>query len=233
MQLRIYRALNFIALLVMLLTITAVVVIVVNQAAFAGNTFWVVVIFVAVSVILFFLYKMLENNWDKVLLQKKAFKGQIVLANIKKATYVTAIRDTSFKTYVLWAIDVTYYDHQLQPHDTTIIEKLNPACKTIPCGSVYMTYDEKHPDRGLIVQNVIISHIPSLAPLVANYEKAKQIKIKYLDTHYDNGLVIDTFKQQMEKEREAQKAAAQPVKPEAEQIEEKPTTKKAKGTKKK
>jgi|GEM_PF-1065018 len=197
MQLRIYRFLNLIAFIIMVLTVGTAIAIIVNRAALADRSTTVFVIFVVVSVVLFFLYKMLENNWDKVIIQRKAFKGQLVLANIRKATVVTGIRDTSFREYVLWAIDVDYYDRDHKSHQTTIIDKLNPMCKSIPQGTVYMTYDPAHPDRGLIVQNVIISNTPSLAPLVAGYEKDRQIKIKYLDTHYDNGLVIQTFRQQM------------------------------------
>ncbi len=205
MQLRIYRLLNFISLLIMLLTIAGVIFIFIYRTALAASMSIVIVIFVVVAVLLFLAFKMLENNLDKVIMQKKAYKGDIVLANITSARFLSAIRDTSFKTYTLWAIAVTYYDHDMKSHETTIIEKLNPICKSIPHGTIYMTYDQKHPDRGLVVQNVIISHTPSLKPLIDRYEANKNIKIKYLNTHYDSGLVINTFEEQMAREKEYEK----------------------------
>ena len=88
---------------------------IVNRNTFANFT-TAIVIYVLVAFVISMIYKFLENNIDKILLQKKVFKGDIVLANIKNSKYITAFRDSGFRTYLLMQLEVTYYDENMQPH---------------------------------------------------------------------------------------------------------------------
>lgn len=177
---------------------------IVNRNAFTNFTN-AIVIYVLVAFVISMIYKFLENNIDKILLQKKVFKGDIVLANIKSSKYITAFRDSGFRTYLLMQLEVTYYDENMQPHPATIIERMNKDCVSIPCGSIYMTYDAKKPDNGMVIPNFLISRAPELMPVIEKYEAAKSINIKYLDVHYDNGIVIQTMKEALKQEENRKK----------------------------
>jgi hypothetical protein len=224
MQLKIYRFLFWLSLILAVISIGFVVLLFVFHASLGSSLPYWIGGFVVYNILIVIGYKFLENNIDKIMLQKAAFRGEVVLANITGNKFICGMRDTSLKKYILQSIYVTYYDYDLKPHDTVIIEKLNYGNYEIPKGSVYMTYNPKHPDRGLIVQNVIISHIPKLAPLVRKYEDAKTIHVKYLDTHYDDGLVIRTFEETEKIEKEKAEVKAQIAKEQAEK--EKQETKK-------
>lgn len=201
MQLKLYRYLTWGSLVMAILLVGAAVGLFFNRNAFT-STSNAMIIYVIFAFIVVMIYKFLENNIDKILLQKKVFNGDVVLANITSAKYITAFRDSGFRTYVLMQLEVTYYDEDMHAHPATLVEKMNKDCMKIPHGTVYMTYDEKNPDNGMIVQNVMISRLPELMPLVQKYENEKSINIKYLDVHYDNGLVIQTFNQTFKKQKE-------------------------------
>ncbi len=208
MQLKLYRYLTWGSLVMAIVLAGGAAYILLNHNTFL-NFSKVLIIYVAVALIITLVYKFLENNIDKILLQKKVFKGEVVLANIKSYKYLTAFRDSGFRTYLLMQFEVTYYDENMQPHPATIIEKMNKDCTSIPLGSVYMTYDAKKPDNGMFVQNILISRVPELMPIVQKYESTKSINIKYLDVHYDNGLVIQTFKDALKQNQENKKESKQ------------------------
>ncbi len=208
MQLKLYRYLTWGSLVMAIVLAGGAAYILLNHNTFQ-NFSRILMIYVAVALIITLIYKFLENNIDKILLQKKVFKGEVVLANIKSYKYLTAFRDSGFRTYLLMQFEVTYYDENMQPHPATIIEKMNKDCTSIPLGSVYMTYDAKKPDNGMFVQNILISRVPELMPIVQKYESTKSINIKYLDVHYDNGLVIQTFKDALKQNQENKKESKQ------------------------
>lgn len=208
MQLKLYRYLTWGSFVMAIALVAGAILLFVNHSSFT-NFSTIMMVYVIFALIVTLGYKFLENNIDKILLQHKAFKGQVVLANIKSSKYITAFRDTGFRTYLLMQLEVTYYDEDMQPHPATIIEKLNKNCTNIPHGTVYMTYDKKNPDNGMIIQNVMISRLPELMPLVQKYEKTKSIPIKYLDVHYDTGLVIQTFKDAIKQEEARKKELEQ------------------------
>ena len=147
---------------------------------------------------LFFIFKTLEVNWDKRMMQKMALNGQVVLANIKHAEILTPIKDSAGRHYNIWKFTVQYWDHQMNAHDGIVFDKLNFYVQTVPLGTVYITHDESKPLKKFILQNIIIGNIPSLIPLVSKYENNKAIKIKYLNVYYNNGLIIETFKQSLQ-----------------------------------
>lgn len=204
MQLKLYRYLTWGSLVMAIVLLGGAAYILFNHALFASLS-KALTFYVIIALVITLIYKFLENNIDKILLQRKVFKGEVVLANIKSYKYLTAFRDSGFRTYLLMQFEVTYYDENMQPHPATIIEKMNKDCTSIPLGSLYMTYDAKHPDNGMFVQNFLISRVPELMPLVQKYENTKSINIKYLDVHYDNGLVIQTFKDALKQNEERQK----------------------------
>ncbi len=204
MQLKLYRYLTWGSLVMAIVLLGGAAYILFNHALFTSLS-KALTFYVIIALVITLIYKFLENNIDKILLQRKVFKGEVVLANIKSYKYLTAFRDSGFRTYLLMQFEVTYYDENMQPHPATIIEKMNKDCTSIPLGSLYMTYDAKHPDNGMFVQNFLISRVPELMPLVQKYENTKSINIKYLDVHYDNGLVIQTFKDALKQNEERQK----------------------------
>ena len=204
MQLKLYRYLTWGSLLMAAILLGGAGYLIVNRNAFTNFTN-AIVIYVLVAFVISMIYKFLENNIDKILLQKKIFKGDIVLANIKSSKYITAFRDSGFRTYLLMQLEVTYYDENMQPHPATIIERMNKDCVSIPCGSIYMTYDAKKPDNGMVVPNFLISRTPELMPVIEKYEAAKSINIKYLDVHYDNGIVIQTMKEALKQKENRKK----------------------------
>ena len=204
MQLKLYRYLTWGSLLMAVILLGGAGYLIVNRNTFTNFTN-AIVIYVLVAFVISMIYKFLENNIDKILLQKKIFKGDIVLANIKSSKYITAFRDSGFRTYLLMQLEVTYYDENMQPHPATIIERMNKDCVSIPCGSIYMTYDVKKPDNGMVIPNFLISRTPELMPVIEKYEATKSINIKYLDVHYDNGIVIQTMKEALKQEENRKK----------------------------
>ncbi len=204
MQLKLYRYLTWGSLVMAIVLLGGAAYILFNHSLFTSMS-KALTIYAVIAIVITLIYKFLENNIDKIMLQKKVFKGEVVLANIKSSKYLSAFRDSGFRTYLLMQFEVTYYDENMQPHPATIIEKMNKDCTNIPLGSVYMTYDKKNPDNGMFVQNILISRVPELMPLVQKYESTKSINIKYLDVHYDTGLVIQTFKDAMDQNKKQQK----------------------------
>ena len=197
MQLRIYQRLNQ-----LLFALLGSDVIIIAVAFWKFNTIRdsLVIYFVIVLVynlICFFAYKTIEINWDKRMMQKMAVKGQVALANIKTAKLLLAIKDSGNKHYNIWQFDVDYWGKDMEKKEGIVIEKLNPLIQTVPSGTVYITEDPKKPLHRFIIQNIVVGNIPALMPLVAAYENNKNLKIKYLNVYYRDGLVIETFKQSL------------------------------------
>ena len=88
----------------------------------------------------------------------------------------------------------------MKKHDAMIIEKFSTHQTSIPKGYVYVTYIEEQADDALIIPNVIISSIPEYKPLVEDYEKA--LKPTYLNAYIRDGLMLETYQDSLNKERE-------------------------------
>ena len=207
MQLKIYHTLNLILTLLVASIIGLAVLIGLNFEALGDNKMIVILIFMAYTVIAFYGYKMFEQNYDKRMIQKMVINNQVAIANITNAEPLNLIRDTSLKIYCLWNFDVEYYDQNMKKHTYTVTEKLNPTVKEVPNGTVYITHNPDKLERKFIVQNVMIGHVPTLQPIVAKYEKNKQIPIKYLNVYYKDGLVIETFQQSLRQQKENEKVS--------------------------
>ncbi len=166
--------------------------------------------FVIVGMIMFILFKWLENRWDKTVITKMASSGKVALANIKTAKQIMPMRDSGFTSYWLYEFEAELYDPKTHNKiEKTFYEKMSKSTTSIPKGSVYVTYDEKKPNQIFIVPNVLLSHLPQLASIVSQYERDEKIKIKYLNAYYDKGMVVETFRKAIKEEREKKKKTLQ------------------------
>ena len=205
MQLKIYGKVTIALYALLLSTLAIGGVIFFNFDTVSNHKVLVFGAYILYMVIGFFAFKMYEKNVDKSMIQKMALNGQIALANIKKAAPLKAIRDSSGKNYVLWEIEMEFYDQEFNRFETTIIEKFNPLHEKVPNGTVYVTHNPDKPEQKFIIQNVIISHIPSLAPIVQAYENNRKIPVKYLNVYYKNGLIVETYKDSIKQQKKAEK----------------------------
>ncbi len=205
MQLKIYGKCTIVLFVLILSVIGAGALLMFNFDAVADYRFLALGGFVLYAAVCFFGFKTYEKNVDKRLIQKMVLKGDIALANIKKAAPFRVIRDTSGKNYVLWEIDIEFYDKEFNAYEMTIIEKFNAMHPAIPNGTVYITHNPEKPEQKFIIQNVMISHVPSLAPIVQAYENNKKISIKYLNVYYKDGLIVETYKESIKNQKKAEK----------------------------
>jgi len=169
------------------------------------------ILFVVVAVVLMGGFRWLEKNWDKRVITKMAQEGKIALAEIKGGQPVMKMRDATFTNYHLYEFEGVLYTPEGKQFAVKFYEKMNWQTSEIPEGNVYVTYDPEKPSQIFVIPNVLISHIPTLAPIIQNFERNKQIKIKYLDAHYNRGMVIRTFQEAIaeQKHRENQKKLAE------------------------
>jgi hypothetical protein len=151
--------------------------------------------FVLFSIALMTVYRWFESRWDKKVITRMAKEGKIALANITGARRVMPMRDTGFTSYWLYEFKSELYDNDCYKTDKVFYEKMNRETDNVPLGSVYVTYDEAKPGQVFIIPNVMISHLPHLAPIVKRYEEDKSIRIKYLDAYYSKGIVLKSFKE--------------------------------------
>jgi hypothetical protein len=140
-------------------------------------------------------FKWLENSWDKRVITKMARAGKIALANIESAKRFLPLRDTGFTRYWIFEFAGTLYDSEHNPVKKTFYEKMNISLENIPQGSVYVTWDPVKPAQIFIIPNALVGALPNLMPIVNSYEKDTNIRIKYLDAHYNKGMVVRSFQE--------------------------------------
>lgn len=200
MQLTIYQRLNRLLLALLASIILIIIIIVLNFKKLEDFKIIVFIAFMIYSVGSYFLFKMLEVNWDKRLIQKMAMNNQIVIANIKKAEALMHSKDSSGKHYILWQLTVDAYDHDLKRQEMTLVEKMNDSLTSVPNGTIYITYNPEKPKELFVIPNVMISHLPQLQPIVEKYEKARSISIRYLNVYYKDGMIIETYQDSMKRQ---------------------------------
>jgi hypothetical protein len=83
---------------------------------------------------------------------------------------------------------------------------MNRDTSEIPEGSVYVTYDELKPSQIFIIPNAMIGSLHNLMPIVQDYEKDTKITVRYLDAHYQKGMVLKRFKETVADYEKANKA---------------------------
>jgi hypothetical protein len=140
-------------------------------------------------------FKWIENSWDKRVITKMAKAGKIALANIESAKRFLPLRDTGFTRYWIFEFEGTLYDAEHNPLKKTFYEKMNTSLENVPQGSVYVTWDPVKPAQIFIIPNALIGVLPNLMPIVNSYEKDTNIRIKYLDAHYNKGMVVRSFQE--------------------------------------
>lgn len=199
MQLKIYQRLNQILIGMIIGSLLFSFGIFMLLGGLKGNLLTIFIILFVFNIAIFFLFRFIENNWDKRTIQKMAIANLVAIGNIKDSKAFLTIKDSTGKSYNLWEITLNYIDQDLEQHECTFYEKLNSTLTSIPRGTVFITHDPSKPEQKFIIQNVIISHIPSLAPAVQKYEKNKTFPIKYLNVYYNDGLIIESYKDSLKK----------------------------------
>jgi len=195
MQLRIAKLLNKLLAVVGLLILIGGGIMFYSVRLYPDLRIFFIGIFVVVSIILMTIYRWFEARWDKRVITRMAQDGKIALVNISGAKRIMPMRDTGFVSYWLYEFQSELYDNECNKIEKVFYEKMNRETNEIPSGSVYVTYDETKPGQVFIIPNVMISHMPHLAPIVKQYEEDKTIRIKYLDVYYNKGIVIKNFKE--------------------------------------
>ncbi len=206
MQLKVAKLLNQI-----LIVITVVILLL------AGGSFVVLkwfapyqkvylVVFAVVSIALYLVFRWLESRWDKRVVTRMAKEGHIALAQIQSGSRVMAMRDSTFTNYWLYEFKARLTTPDQTSFDKTFYEKMRADTEDIPGGWVYVTYDENKPDQIFMVPNLLISHLPQLMPVIAQFEADKRLDIKYLDVYYHKGMVLRTFQETVEANRTARES---------------------------
>ena len=170
-------------------------------------------LFITVSVGLAIWYRRLEEHWDKGIIQKMAQGGKIALCVLQGGKRIMAVRDTMFRSYWIYEIEGELYDASHAKREIRFQEKMNRETGEIPEGSVYVTWDEAKPSQVFIIPNLLIGALPQLRQSVEAYEKDPAVTVKYLDAHYNRGMVLRTFKETMEAYKQAVKTPPEKGKP--------------------
>ncbi len=195
MQLKVAKIVNQIMFYIFVIIAGLAVGAFVLMQTYPGSKLLIVAIFLLVSIFLMFAFRWLESSWDKRVVTKMVQSGNIALVNIQSAARVMKMRDSGFVSYWLYEFNATLYPPDGEPFEKKFYEKMNVEMQDIPTGMLYVTYDETKPNQIFIIPNDLISHLPSLAPIVQKFESNKSIQVKYLDVYYKNGIVIRTFKE--------------------------------------
>ena len=203
MQYKLYKRSTIILGIVLAIDIAAIVLLFVNKSIWEANRWPVIISFVLVMFLLTIIYSYLDLNSDKRIIKKMVKNGNIALAKITNGTYFKVVRNARFKTNVLWKLELEVYDQEMNTIKTSTIEKFSPFQTSIPSGNCFVTYDSNKPEQILVIPNVIISSIPEYAPLAQEYEK--KFKPTYLNVYYNNGIVIKTYAQSIQEEKEYKK----------------------------
>ena len=202
MQVYIAKTLNKVLLLFSLVILALFAGIFIVSRMYPEYARWQILVFAVTSVFLAVFFRYLEENWDKKIILKMAKDGKIALMNIKSTKRLMAMRDTSFKNYWIYELEGTLYNDRHEALEKKFQEKMNKATEEIPCGSVYVTYDELKPAQIFIVPNAMIGSLPNLMKTVQDYEKDPKIEVTYLDAHYNKGMVLRSFRDTMKDYRE-------------------------------
>lgn len=156
--------------------------------------------FVLFIFVLSFIFSYFDLNADKNLIKKRVSNGDVAIAKILDGGFVRFARDAKLKNHVYWKLKVEIYDNDMVKHEATIIEKFSMHQTQIPKGYVFVTYVEGKENDSLIIPNVIIGSINEYQPLVEDYER--EIKPTYLNAYYKDGLVLQTYKDSINDQKE-------------------------------
>jgi membrane protein implicated in regulation of membrane protease activity len=204
MQIYIARVLNALLLLFSAVIVILFAGIFIASRFFPGYLRWHILLFAVTAVVLTLFYRYLEENWDKRIILKMAREGKIGLMRINGGKRLMAMRDTAFRHYWIYELEGELYNAEHERLAKTFQEKMNSATEEIPSGFVYVTYDEQKPAQIFIIPNAMIGGLPGLMPIVKGYEKNSAIPVRYLDAHYNRGMVLKTYREAMADYKKAQ-----------------------------
>ena len=199
MQSKIYRKSTVFLTLVLVIDVLSIIWLVTNQSVWADHKFSTIALFVLFLFVLSTAFSYYDMNADRNIIKKAVNNGDVAMAYIVDGKFVRFGRDAKLKNHVFWELTVDIYDNDMKKVRTKIVEKFTIHQTKIPSGYVFVTYNENKPEDSLIIPNIIISSMPVYQELVEDYEKA--LKPKYLNVYYNNGLVIQTYRESIEYER--------------------------------
>lgn len=199
MQLKLYRKSTVFLSIVVICEILSILLLLKYREVWTANKIPVMAGFVAFLFVLTSLYTWYDLNADKGLIRKAVSNGDVALARIKDGSFVRFGRDAKLKNHVYWKLDAIIYDNDMVEHKASIIEKFSTHQTSIPKGDVYVTYVEGKTDDSLIIPNMIIASIPEYKVLTDDYEK--QLKPKYLNAYINDGLILETYQESVNKEK--------------------------------
>jgi hypothetical protein len=199
MQLKLYRKSTIFLSIVVICEILSILLLLKYREVWTANKIPVMVGFVAFLFVLTSLYTWYDLNADKRLIRKAVSNGDVALARIRDGSFVRFGRDAKLKNHVYWKLDAIIYDNDMVEHKASIIEKFSTHQTSIPKGDVYVTYVEGKTDDSLIIPNMIIASIPEYKVLTDDYEK--QLKPKYLNAYINDGLILETYQESVNKEK--------------------------------
>ena len=200
MQNKFYKRSTAILGAVIALNILLIIWLFLNKNLWISHKYGVIIGFVAFVLITTMIFAYYDLNAGIKYVQKAVKNGDVAMAKIKGGTFVRFARDARLKNHVYWKLDAELYDDDFKKTEIKIIEKFSTHQTKIPNGFVYVTYDPNHLDNCLIIPNVIIQSIPEYQYLVEEYEKA--IKPTYLNAYYKDGLVLQSYKDSMNEQKE-------------------------------
>ncbi len=200
MQLKFYKRSTVMLSIVVLIDAVSIFLLLKYREVWADRKISTILLFALFISLLQSLYSYYDLNADRNLIKKRVSNGDVALAKIKDGTFVRFGRDARLKNHVYWKLNVEIYDNDMHKFETSIIEKFSTHQTSIPKGYVYVTYVEGKPEESLIIPNVIISSIPEYKPLVEDYEKA--LKPTYLNAYVMDGLMLETYKESIKKQKE-------------------------------
>lgn len=159
-----------------------------------------VVGFVLLIFVLSAIFSYYDMNADKNYIKKCIANGDVALAKICDGSFVRFARDAKLHNHVFWKMNIELYDNDMKMFKASLIDKFSMHQTQIPSGYVFVTYIEGKEDDCLIIPNVIISSIPEYQPLVEDYEKA--LKPTYLNAYYNDGMILQTYKESIKDQKE-------------------------------
>ncbi len=202
MQLKLYKKSTLILFFVVIATLLCTVLLVSTRSKWGDNGLLILIIYIAAVSSISMAFAYYDTQTDKKIIKKMVTSGYVALAYAREGRFVRYIRDAKLNKFILWEIDITLYDQNMQAHNTTMIEKFNISQTSIPSGHFYVTYNPEKPDDILLIPNVLISSIGAYQPLAMEYERV--VKPRYLNSFYRYGNCLQTYEQSLKEQREMQ-----------------------------
>jgi len=145
--------------------------------------------------ILTFVFRYFEANWDKKVIIKMVLNKKIALVNITNASRELHMRDSGFRSYWLYSFEGVLYLQNGGEIPIKFYEKMSSSTSEIPTGSVYVTYDDAKPAQIFIIPTDLLANIPILADVVAGYEARDDIDRLYLYAYYKQGMELKRYQE--------------------------------------